>query len=219
MTVKRARPYHHGNLRTTLIEEGLKLIAEKGVRALTLREIGAQAGVSRMAAYRHFTDKEDLLAAIAEAGFVKFNDAIQTARDTAKGAFPERLTAMAFAYVRFATEQPAYIAVMFGRGVNFGRKTEAGDRAFGTLVETIQEGQATGYVRAGDPVLLAQVVWSQVHGMSLLHLASDLSEDGIGRRLIRCSSEILIAGLRPGLDVTPKQRRNRLERPKQACGT
>jgi hypothetical protein len=64
-------------------------------------------------------------------------------------------------------------------------------------VETIAEGQASGDVRPGDPVMLAQVVWSQDHGMSMLRLATDLSDDGPGGKLVKCSSEILLAGLRP----------------------
>src|SRR6476661_4128845 len=55
------RSYHHGNLRLTLIQAGLDLIAEQGARALTLRELGKRAGVSRTAAYRHFRDRAALL--------------------------------------------------------------------------------------------------------------------------------------------------------------
>src|SRR5215475_15048970 len=106
------RPYHHGNLRQALIDAGLKLIEKKGVRALTLREIGTRVGVSRMAAYRHFSDKADLLAAIREAGFAQFADALEQARSKGK-TFPARLKAMALAYVRFASEHPAHFEVMF----------------------------------------------------------------------------------------------------------
>src|SRR5687768_4023278 len=84
---RKSRSYHHGNLRAALIEAGLKLIEKKGVRALTLREIGAQVGVSRMAAYRHFTDKADLFAAISEAGFAQFADALDAARGNAGESF------------------------------------------------------------------------------------------------------------------------------------
>ena len=194
---KKQKPYHHGNLRASLIEASLKLIGDRGARALTLREIATQVGVSRMAPYRHFADKGDLLAAIAEAGFTTFADALDLARQT-PGGFPARLEAMAFAYVRFAMEHPALIEVMFGsEGHPADHEIEAGTRAFGILVETIAEGQASGYVRSGDPVMLAQVVWSQVHGMSMLRLATDLSDDGPGVKLVKCSSEILLAGLRP----------------------
>src|SRR5215510_8355564 len=111
---KPAEQYHHGNLRAALIDAGLKLITRKGVRALTLREIGARVGVSRMAAYRHFSDKADLLAAIREAGFAQFADALEQARSKAAKTFSSRLKAMALAYVRFAAEHPAHFEVMFG---------------------------------------------------------------------------------------------------------
>lgn len=192
------RPYHHGHLRTALIEAGLQLIAERGVRALTLREIGARVGVSRTAAYRHFGSKEELLAAIAEAGFVLFADALENARTSAAGEFAERLTAMAFAYVRFASEHPAYIEVMFGwdRGPA-APQSAAGDRAFSIVVATIEEGQSSGDVRPGDPVMLARIVWAQVHGISMLRLATDLTSAGPGDQLVRFSSTVLIAGLAP----------------------
>jgi AcrR family transcriptional regulator len=195
--MKRERlQYHHGNLRTALIQTGLKLIAEKGVRALTLREIGARVGVSRMAAYRHFADKDDLLSAIADAGFVQFAEALEQARQTAAGGFAERFSAMGLAYVRFAAEHPAYMEVMFGWGGGpVSRQTPAGQRAFGILVQTIQEGQSTGEVRPGDPVILARLVWAQVHGISMLRLGTDLSENGPGTQFVRLSSEILLAGL------------------------
>src|SRR4051794_8355635 len=96
------RPYHHGNLRAALIESGLDLIEEAGVRSLTLREIGARVGVSRTAAYRHFADKSELLAAISEAGFTQFADALEAARREAPQNFASRMSAMAVAYVRFA---------------------------------------------------------------------------------------------------------------------
>src|SRR5687767_10141651 len=112
---KKARgQYHHGNLRSSLIEAGLKLIARKGVQSLTLREIGVQLGVSRMAAYRHFSNKADLLAAISEAGFTLFADALDDARRGAGRECASQLRAMAVAYVRFAGAYPAYYEVMFG---------------------------------------------------------------------------------------------------------
>ena len=110
MTVrKRAgqRPYHHGNLRDALIEAGLRLIEQKGVKGLTLREIGAIVGVSRTAAYRHFADKAALLAAICEAGFVQFAAALEAAKSSAAADFSSQLSALALAYVRFAAEHRA----------------------------------------------------------------------------------------------------------------
>ncbi len=190
------RRYHHGNLPAALIEGGLKLIAEKGVRALTLREIGAQVGVSRMAAYRHFADKDDLLQSICEAGFGLFADTLEEARRNAPEGFAPRLTAMALAYVRFAAEHPAYYEVMFGwRDKWTDRPTPQAARSFGILEETIRQGQQTGEVRAGDTVTLARLVWAQVHGISMLRLEPDLSPNGAGTRFVQFCSEVLQRGL------------------------
>ncbi len=193
------KQYHHGNLPGALIEAGLKLIERKGVRALTLREIGSRVGVSRMAAYRHFSDKDHLLAAIREAGFGQFADALEAARSKAGKEFAPRLKAMALAYVRFAIEHPAYFEVMFGwRDEDERAETPGpGARAFGILEETIREGQQKGDVRSGDSVELARLVWAHVHGVSMLRLAPDLSPNAEGARFVELCSEILQKGLAP----------------------
>lgn len=166
------KSYHHGNLRPVLIQAGLELIAEKGVRALTLREIGARVGVSRMAAYRHFADKATLLAAVREAGFEKFAAALEAARDAAGKEFAARLNGMGAAYVRFAREHPAYFEVMFGAAPADEPPDEckAERRAFEILEQAIVEGQAKGDFRAGNSRLMACAAWSLVHGISALKL-------------------------------------------------
>jgi AcrR family transcriptional regulator len=199
ITKKNSRQYHHGNLRETLINAGLRLIEKKGVRALTLREIGVQVGVSRMAAYRHFRDKADLLGSIREAGFELFADALQAACNEAGKSSASRLKAMARAYVRFAAEHGAHYEVMFSWAINQEKRqlspSAAGARAFGILEETIRMGQQAGEVRSGDSVLLARMVWSQVHGISMLRLAVDLRPGAEGRRFVDFCSEVLQTGL------------------------
>lgn len=192
-------PYHHGNLRAELIDAGLKLIEEKGVRALTLREIGARVGVSRMAAYRHFADKADLLGAISEVGFTQFADALEHACRGAKPDAFSRLRAMALAYVRFAAERRAHYEVMFSSARDPNPHglpaTDPGTRAFGILEHTIREGQKAGEIRPGDPVQLARITWALVHGISMLGLEPDLSASGAGTRFVAFSSEVLETGL------------------------
>jgi AcrR family transcriptional regulator len=180
-----------------LIEAGLELIEEKGVRALTLREIGSRVGVSRMAAYRHFADKADLLAAISEAGFAQFAGALDAARREAPEDFTSRLAAMGLAYVRFASEHRAHYEVMFGAASDGdATRGESAVRAFGILEETIREGQQTGEVRGEDSVLLAQLVWALVHGISTLRMATDLRKRGAGRQFMMFATEVLRTGLR-----------------------
>ncbi len=195
---KASRSYHHGNLRDALIKASLRLIEKKGVRALTLREIGAKVGVSRSAAYRHFDDKADLFLAICDAGFEQFADALDEARRGAGTSFASRLTAMNLAYVRFAAQHPAYFEVMFGWADAPRRPSRpAGARAFGILEETIRQGQETADVRAGDSVELACFVWAEVHGISMLRLGENLQPGGAGTHFVEQCSEFLRCGLRP----------------------
>lgn len=165
--------YHHGNLREALIAEGAKLLEEKGIESVTLREIGDRAGVSRTAPYRHFADKAELLYAISEAGFTEFGDALEASiRDrTGRKSFAARLEAMGRAYLKFSAERRAYYQVMFGGLCTPGGP--AGDRAFSILEGLIRSGQESADVRAGDPAQLAKFVWAQVHGLATLDLELD----------------------------------------------
>jgi AcrR family transcriptional regulator len=186
------RTYHHGNLRAALIEAGVKLIEEKGAKALTLREIGERAGVSRTAAYRHFSDKADLLGAISEAGFAAFADALERAREGEDQGFWSRLDAMGIAYQRFAEKHRAYYEVMFGMSAG---QSQAGDRAFGILEDTIRQGQAADEIRPGDSTFFSKVIWALSHGIAMLRLETDLSDQGAGTRFILATGAVLRTGL------------------------
>ena len=164
--------YHHGNLRQALIAEGVKLIEESGVSSLTLREIGERAGVSRTAPYRHFSDKNQLLDAISEAGFTEFADALEAASAQAEPNFRARLEAMGEAYLKFAEDRRPYYEVMFGVRHSDG---PAGERAFDALEGLIKSGQQSGDVRPGDSADIAKVVWSLVHGIVMLRLKWDFN--------------------------------------------
>jgi AcrR family transcriptional regulator len=199
MAVAVKKTYHHGNLRATLIQAGLELIAEKGVRALTLREIGTRVGVSRTAAYRHFADKAKLLAAIREVGFEKFAAALEQGRNQSKTDFTASMNGMGVAYVRFAREHPAYFEVMFSTPPTDepAEACESEKRAFQILEETIAEGQSKGELRKGDPQLMACATWSLVHGLSALkldqlHSAQGVDADGF---VVACSN-LLLSGIR-----------------------
>jgi AcrR family transcriptional regulator len=186
---KRKTDYHHGNLRAALVQCGIELIKEKGIPALTMREIGKRLRVSRTAAYAHFKDKAALLAAIREAGFIEFVKAMKEAQKGAAG-FAAQMDAMGLAYFRFAQEHPAHFEVMFNALLEAGggAAAESGP-VFAMLKETIREAQQQGEVRPGDPALLARVVWALFHGASMLH------RDSAEPQFIRFSNEVLRSGL------------------------
>jgi AcrR family transcriptional regulator len=191
-----AAKYHHGNLRKVLIDQGVKLVEESGVNALTLREIADRVGVSRTAPYRHFAEKADLLAAIREAGFAAFAEALEAARDSAAD-FTARFDAVGLAYLRFAEEHRAYFEVMFGAGCarEEGSDDPVGRRAFDVLEGVIREGQAAGEFRAGDSRMMARVVWAMSHGIAVLRFETDYSASGKGTRFLQAAGRILREGL------------------------
>lgn len=195
--LERSEPYHHGHLREAMVNASLELIEARGVRALTLREIGARLGVSRTAPYRHFADKAALLGAIGAAGFQQFGDVLEEARQT-EGNYFDQLNAMGAAYVQFAANHKAHFEVMFGAGGEAleldGEGRKVADRAFGLLEETIRDGQSAGEFVDGDPADIARMVWSLVHGISLLGF-------GVGGKGVVTAQfpEFCFAHLRTGL--------------------
>src|SRR5438477_12486515 len=115
--VPRKRPdaYQHGNLRQALIQAGLKLLGESGVAGLTLRAAAQLAGVSHAAPYRHFRDKQALVAAIAERGFRQLTAAMREELGRCRSSDArERLTSLGLGYARFAIHSPASLRVIFG---------------------------------------------------------------------------------------------------------
>jgi AcrR family transcriptional regulator len=141
---------------------------------LSLREIARRAGVSHSAPYRHFADKEELLAAVAEQGFRSLTERMVEQVAAAPDDVLKRFEAIAIAYVEFAAENPAHFRVMFGPDVPDIDKHSAlreardvTDRLFRTgVAQVLQETGKIGVeVDADDFTLLA---WSLVHGLASL---------------------------------------------------
>lgn len=171
--------YHHGHLRQALVDQAVRTIREKGVEALTLREAGARLGVSRTALYRHFADKQSLLAAVATEGFRAFREALAAAWE-GQGRGRVGLQAMGRAYVRFALASPSHYRVMFGSFLAHAKcdpdLTVVAESAFRVLVDAITELQANGLVREGRADELAVFVWSSVHGLAMLAIDGQLGQ-------------------------------------------
>src|SRR6185436_18975083 len=110
------KPYHHGNLRRALLDATVELAADVGAAGVTLREAARLAGVSQTAPYRHFNDKQEMLAAAAEEGMVLLLEALQAGIRGAKGDPDAELVAISVAYVRFALDHTRYFRLMFGHG-------------------------------------------------------------------------------------------------------
>lgn len=176
--------YHHGDLRAALLNEGAALVAESGPQGLTLRKLAQRLGVSHMAPYRHFEDKDALLAAIAADGFQQLKACLEFA-EKAGSASKTPLLREGVAYVVFALDQPALFRLMFGAGRPAGQYAEldaSRAEAFGVLLRQIP-GKAAKAKRESDAETAerqarARGCWALVHGLALLLLDGLLQMPG-----------------------------------------
>ncbi len=185
------KQYHRGDLRRALVTAALDLLRQDGAEAISLRAVARQAGVSAMAPYRHYPDKEALLAAVAALGFERFREALATADAAAPPG--QALVAQAQAYVRFAMDNPALFRLMFGP-MHLGLHPalcEAGDAAYAVLADRV----AAETPAAADRGARALGCWSMVHGLAMLLLDGRVrdkmpaSTDDVTRRV----AEVMLA--------------------------
>ena len=135
------RGYHHGNLREALIAAALDLIYKKGPAGFTFADAARAAGVSPAAPYRHFRDRDALMADVARRGFDGFADALSRAWDGGKPTPRSAFERVGRAYLAFAAKEPALFSAMFESGLSvseYPEVREAGDRAFAILREACE---------------------------------------------------------------------------------
>jgi len=187
------RGYHHGNLREALMQATLDLIAEKGIAGVTFAEAARRAGVSGAAPYRHFRDRDELLAAVATVGFQRLAEALTAAWQQGRPSPATAYERVGRAYLDFARRNPAEYAAMFESGVSAepheGLK-QAGEAAFGVLREAA-EALVAGIAGPGRPpaLMVALHTWSLAHGVASLFVRSD----GARRKLPMGPEELLEA--------------------------
>jgi AcrR family transcriptional regulator len=167
-----ARGYHHGDLKNALRDAASALIAERGVEAVSLREISQAAGVSHTAAYRHYADKQALLAALAEDGFRQLADINRrTIAQTPGGPVPQ-LMACGRAYVRFGVQRPHVLQLMFSQAIPdwsaHPTLQQASEELAQTLAGVVAAGQAAGSMQPAPLGEMTLTAWSLVHGLAML---------------------------------------------------
>lgn len=188
--------YHHGNLREALIEAALSLIAENGPAGFSFVEVARAAGVSPAAPYRHFRDRNALVAEIARRGFERFAAELQNAWNDGQ---PDPVTAIencGKAYLRFARREPASYAAMFDTGLPVEADPGlliASDQAFAVLRKAADV--VCGLQRKGTrppPLMVALHIWAMSHGIASLFVGR---ADGGRRKLPMTPEDLLEAGL------------------------
>ena len=204
------RPYHHGNLRAALIEAGVELARAGGPDAVGLREACRRVGVSHTAAYRHFADRDALLAAVADAAMSALADLMEQLIDDADGADPGAaaeagLRATGRAYIRFAISEPGLFRTAFAVPEHHGDPISAAESdapasgPLGLLTRSLDRLQASGAMPPERRPNAEVTAWSAVHGLSMLLLEGPLRwlpdqlRDDVIERVLRDVSRGLTA--------------------------
>ena len=179
------RSYHHGDLRNALINATLKLLSTTGVRELSLREVSRTAGVSHAASYRHFPNKESLVAAVAQQGFDLLTEAMRSSVRCADSDPLAKLQAAGVAYVEFGLQHPQHLTVMFSGAIaNFddhpGLKAaaKAAQDGLRAVVRAVSQGVAMG---AAEEDTVEAAAWAIVHGLTVLLVEGQLRAQEGGR--------------------------------------
>lgn len=185
--------YHHGDLHEALLDAGLELIDEHGLKGFSLREVARIAGVSHAAPYRHFSDKDALVAALAERGYRLFNHALSAAAATASAA-EGRLQAIGVAYVDFAQQHADYYELLFGDSVS---KSSYSEELYELSLTSLRLLEATVAQQVGSDAVhhAALSLWASLHGIVTLYLHGKLPREDAARDLHQLVAAVIGAGL------------------------
>ncbi len=171
-SLKAVRTYHHGDLRSALVDAGLRALETTGIGDISLRQIARDVGVSATAVYRHFPDKRALLVALAGAGIDKLGEAQAKAAGSASDT--SAFSATGRAYVRFALAHPALFRLIFTH------LPPAGETVFGeSLAARLLHDKAAAATggNAEETRRLMVQAWAVVHGLAMLMLDGQLPHD------------------------------------------
>jgi AcrR family transcriptional regulator len=202
------RGYHHGRLKDALVDAARSLLAERGPAGFTLAEAAKLVGVTGAAPYRHFSDRNALVAELAKRGFETFGQKLASAWDEGK---PDPITAfrrMGSAYLAFARTEPGLYMAMFGSVAALATSEHgaAADQALETLLKAASAIlRAFGAPEAGAKDLAFQI-WSASHGVAMLALSGHL-DAGKGcdpEPILQQTSHALVeSAIRRGLNERP----------------
>lgn len=189
------RPYHHGDLRRSLVEAGLELLEQRGLSGISLRAAARRAGVSHAAPYHHFADKADLVEALAVECLAGFTATLQEAWNDTQGSSLHRLRAVGIAYVGYALERPERFRLMNwpewhrrpqGQAATTGSDAPspqlAARASFDVLLTAIRACQEDGLVYRGDADRIALAAWALVHGLAVLAIEGRVGSGKVGKK-------------------------------------
>lgn len=188
--IKRPSGQHHGDLRRVLEGAALELVAEGGPKACTLAEVSRRAGVSVAAPYKHYADRDALLAALVQKGYAEQRE-LYAAAMKGKSEPAEQLAAFARAYVQFAAEQRPMFELTFAAGLDKSKYPEllrAGDELFEVLRAPARKLRTT---EAGSRDLVLAVA-AAAHGFAVFVLEGVLVNVTQAKKLAAATARSIV---------------------------
>lgn len=176
--------YHHGDLKADLIKEGLKLLDQEGYEGFSLRKVAKACHVSQTAPYRHFKDKDELIAAIATEAMKEFDESLRTAVEKFPDNPKKQLKEMGIAYVDFFVKNPEYLRLLFFSDIRsrinqdfcLAEKHFESGHPFQTFFSAVERYHkiSPGSMEQKELMLFC---WGLVHGISVLIANRDIPFD------------------------------------------
>lgn len=164
-------------VREDLIFAGAELLKTTPLEEISLRKVASKAGVSHVATYHHFENKNALLAAIAEIGFQKYFASYQKELQNTNNDFMGRFSALGWTYVQFIINNQQFARIMFG-GVKHPALSAVSRRTYKQLHEIIRMGQKLGVIKDGNAREKTLASWAMIHGIAMLFLEGRLKLNG-----------------------------------------
>jgi AcrR family transcriptional regulator len=184
-----SKKYHHGDLKNALIDAGLTILASEGLEGLSLRKVALRAGVSHAAPYAHFSDKQSLVAAISTEGFRVLYQLIAKVVIDHPSDPGRQLLEVAWVYVDFSNRERSLFKLMFS-GIlqhqkDYPEFVDESRRNYAQVVAIVQRCQEAGILKQGPSDLVAQGIWSAVHGFCCLLMEGQISHSILDRMPIK----------------------------------
>ncbi len=172
--------YHHGDLKTELIKKGLKILDEEGYDGLSMRKVAKACNVSQTAPYRHFKDKNDLIKSIAVKALQEFDQSLEKAF-LSDGDPKEQLKDMGLHYIRFFTENPEYMRLLFSsnaqawmREAVINECCSEDSHPYSALERAVKNYKAAYPADERSEDELVMYCWGLVHGIAVLIINGEL---------------------------------------------
>jgi len=197
-STKKTSPYHHGNLKESLLETADK----EGLESVTLRDLTQRLGTSRSAVYRHFESKEALILGVIKRGYEQLDLLFTPIFQDTTQSVAERFEKMGRAYLDFAIAHPNLYRLLFGENFRQEReeicdyKDEKQATGLYALIGLLLEAQEEGIIAQENPMIQAATVWASIHGLASLLIDGHLMMSDNLEAIYEYSQGVLLKGLR-----------------------